>query len=81
MELSLSPATISKLNEMAQRTGRGADELIDEAVEHLAAYNEWLVAKIKPRLEALERGEATVPDEEVVAWLEEREERERRERS
>jgi len=60
---------------------RGADELIDEAVDHLIAYDEWLERKMRPRIEALERGEPTISDDEVRAWLERQNERERQERS
>ena len=67
---------------MARRTGRGVDELIDEAVEHLAAHDEWLENRLKPRMEAVERGEATmVSNEDVRGWLERQQERERQERS
>ena len=69
MELNLTPATEAKLNELAQRTGRGADELIDEAVDHLMAYDEWLAGKLTPRIDALERGEPTISDDEVRDWL------------
>jgi predicted transcriptional regulator len=81
MELNLNPATEAKLNELAQRTGRGADELIDEAVDHLIAYDEWLGRKMRPRIEALERGEPAISDEEVRAWLGRQQERERQEQS
>ena len=81
MELNLDPATEAKLNELAQRTGRGADELVDEAVDHLIAYDEWLERKMEPRIEALERGEPTVSDDKVRSWLERQKERERQERS
>ena len=71
MELNLSPETESKLNELAQRTHRGTDELLQEAVDHLITYNEWFELKVKHSLAAVARGE-TVPDEEVRAWLESR---------
>jgi hypothetical protein len=41
MEMHFKRETETKLNELAQRTHRGADELLEEAVEHLVAYNEW----------------------------------------
>jgi predicted transcriptional regulator len=75
MEVNFKPETETKLNEMAQRTHRGADELLEEAVEHLVAYNEWFERKVKDSQAAVVvRGE-TVPDEEVRAWLEGRERR------
>lgn len=72
MDLHLTPETEAKLNELAQRTRRGTDELLEEAVDHLVAYNEWLERKVRDSLAAAERGE-TVPDAEVRAWLEQRE--------
>ena len=72
MDLYLTPETEAKLNELAVRTHRGTDELLQEAVDHLVTYNEWVEGKVKSSLAAVERGE-TVPDEEVLAWLERRE--------
>jgi predicted transcriptional regulator len=72
MELHLPQQTEAKLNELARRTRRGTDELLEEAVEHLAAYHEWLERKVNDSLTAVERGQ-TVSDEEVHAWLERRE--------
>jgi predicted transcriptional regulator len=74
MDLHLTPETEAKLNELARRTNRGADELVEEAVDRLAAYNEWFEPKVKDSQAAVARGE-TVPDEEVRAWLEVRERR------
>jgi predicted transcriptional regulator len=74
MELHLTPETEAKLNELARRTRRGADELLEEAVDHLVAYNEWFERKVKDSQAAAARGE-TVPDEEVRDWLERRERR------
>ncbi len=72
MELHLTPETEAKLNELARRTHRGTDELLQEAVEHLVTYNDWFERKVQDSVVATERGE-TVPDEEVRAWLEQRE--------
>jgi predicted transcriptional regulator len=66
------PETEAKLNELAQRTHRGTDELLEEAVDHLVAYNEWFEHKVKNSMRAAERGE-TIPDQEVRAWIEQRE--------
>ena len=72
MELHLTPETEARLNELAQRTRRGTDELLEEAVNHLVAYNEWLERKVKDSMAAAEHGE-TVPDAEVRDWLSRRE--------
>jgi len=72
MELHLAPETEAKLNELARRTHRGTDELLAEAVDHLVTYNDWFAHKVSSSIPAVERGD-TVPDEDVRAWLEERE--------
>jgi predicted transcriptional regulator len=72
MELDLTPDTQARLNELAQRTHRGTDELLAEAVDHLVAYNDWLGRKVGDSMVAAGRGE-TVPDEEVRTWLQQRE--------
>ena len=74
MELRLTPETEAKLNELARRTHRDADELLGEAVDCLVAYNEWFESKVRKSMAASEKGQ-TVPDEEVGAWLERRERR------
>jgi predicted transcriptional regulator len=44
------------LNERARRTHRGADELVEEAVDHLVAYNEWFERKVKDSQAAIAPG-------------------------
>ena len=68
----MTPETEAKLNELAQRTHRGTEELLEEAVNHLVAYNEWFENKVRNSIAAAERGEV-VPDEEVRTWVEQRE--------
>ena len=48
MEFHLTAETEARLNDLAQRTHRGTDELLAEAVEHLVTYNEWLERKVTP---------------------------------
>jgi len=72
MELDLTPETQARLNELALRTQRGTDELLEEAVDHLVAYNDWLGRKVGDSVAAAGRCE-TVPDEGVRAWLEQKE--------
>ena len=72
MELHLKQETETKLNELARRTHRGRDELLEEAVEHLVMYHDWFEGKVQGSVATAERGE-TVSDEEVRAWLEKRE--------
>ncbi|MGA8027579.1 MAG: hypothetical protein WB992_10555 [Bryobacteraceae bacterium] len=72
MELHLRPEVEAKLNELAQRTRRGTDELLEEAVDHLVTYTEWFERKVRSSIAAVESGE-TVPDEHVRASLDRRE--------
>ena len=55
-----------------QRTHRGKDELLEDAVNYLVLYNEWFERKVRDSLAVSDRG-ALVPDDDVRAWLEERE--------
>jgi len=71
MQLHLTPETEAKLNELAVRTHRGTDELLEEAVDHLIEWNEWAEKKIRDGMAAIERGEV-VSNEEVRAWIEHR---------
>jgi predicted transcriptional regulator len=72
MELHLTPETEAKLNDLARRTGRGTNELLEEAVDHLVSYNDWFERRVRDSQAAVARGE-TVADEDVRAWLEARE--------
>jgi predicted transcriptional regulator len=72
MELHLTVEAEAKLNQLAQQTHRGKDELLEEAINHPIAYKEWLEKEVKESLAAADRGEI-VSNEEVREWLEERE--------
>lgn len=72
MEFHLKPESRARLNKLAARTHRGTDELLEEAVDHLVAWNEWFERKVSLSVAATERGE-TVADDEVRAWVERRE--------
>ena len=41
MEVHLTPDQETLLNELATTTGRGTDDLVQEAVDRLLAYNRW----------------------------------------
>jgi len=74
MEVSLRPETEAKLNDLAERTHRGTDELLQEAVDHLLAYEAWYEEQIDEAEAAIARGE-TFSHEQVRAWLEARQRR------
>ena len=74
MALHLTPESEAKLEDLARRTRRGANELLEEAVDQLVQYNEWFEGKVKKSMASADGGQ-TVPDEEVAAWLERRERR------
>jgi predicted transcriptional regulator len=71
MELQLNAETEAKLNELAFRTHRGTDELVQEAIDHLVTYNAWFEQKVNRSIAAVECGR-TVPDEDVRTWIEQR---------
>lgn len=62
--------------QLAERTHRSKDEALEDALNQALAYNDWFEKKVKEGLAAIDRGEL-VPDEDVLAWIEEREQRER----
>ena len=76
MATTLKPEMEAKLTQLAERTHRSKDEVLEEVLDQALAYNEWFDAKVKEGLAAVERGEL-IPDEQVLTWIEERERRER----
>ena len=74
MELNLTPETEAKLSDLAQRTHRDTAELLEEAVNYLVLYNDWLEHRVKDSLSAAGRGEV-VFDADVQSWIERRERR------
>ena len=76
MATTLNPEMEAKLSQLAERTHRSKDEALEEALNQALAYNDWFETKVKEGLAAVERGEV-VPDEDVLAWIEEGEQRER----
>jgi predicted transcriptional regulator len=74
MELDLTPETEAKLNDLARRTNKATKELLEEAVDYLVSYNDWFERKVRNSMAATQEHQ-TVPNEEVGAWLEQRERR------
>ena len=69
MEVHLPDTQESQLNELSARTGRGTDELVQEAVARLLAHNEWFKAQVQVGIDQIERGEF-IDEEEMDARVE-----------
>jgi predicted transcriptional regulator len=69
MEVHLTPQQETRLNELATTTGRGTDELVQEAVDRLLAYDAWFKEQVRVGLDQINRGEF-VEDEEVRGRIE-----------
>jgi len=82
MEVHLAPEVEKKLNDLAQQSGRGTDELLQDA---LAGYLDELVRTrdmLDSRYDDLKSGKVKLIDgEEVFARLKARTEAERKRRS
>lgn len=68
MEVHLTPDQLEQLNELASSTGRRADELVQEAIDNLIAYNKWFRKEVETGLAQVRQGEL-VEDEEVRARI------------
>ena len=69
MEVSLPQNQESQLNELSLRTGRGTDELVQEAVARLLAHNEWFKQQVQVGVDQIARGEF-IEEEEMDARVE-----------
>jgi predicted transcriptional regulator len=63
MEVSLPQIQESQLNELALKTGRGTDDLVQEAVARLLAHNEWFRQQVQLGIDQIARGEFIEEDE------------------
>ena len=63
MEAHLSRQQESRLNDLAARTGRGTDELVQEAIARLLAHNEWFKQQVEVGIDQIARGEFIEQDE------------------
>lgn len=69
MEVHLHQNQEIQLNELATQTGRGTDELMQEAVAKLLAHNEWFKAQVQTGIDQIARGEF-IEEEEMDARVE-----------
>ena len=68
MEIHLSHSQEVQLSELAAKTGRGTDELVQEAVAKLLSYNEWFKQQVQIGMDQIERGEF-IEEEEMDARI------------
>ena len=69
MEVHLLQAQESQLHELAVRTGRGTDELVQEAIARLLAHNDWFKQQVQIGMDQIARGEF-IEEEEMDARVE-----------
>lgn len=63
MEVQLPLNQETQLNELAARTGRGTDDLVQEAISRLLAHDEWFKAQVQIGIDQIKRGEFIEEDE------------------
>jgi predicted transcriptional regulator len=69
MEVHLPQNQEAQLNELAAQTGRGTDELMQEAVAKLLAHNEWFKMQVQIGIDQIARGEF-IEEEEMDVRVE-----------
>ena len=69
MEVHLPQNQESQLNDLAVRTGRGTDELVQEAVARLLAHDEWFKEQVQVGIDQIKRDEF-IEEEEMDARVE-----------
>ena len=69
MEVHLPQNQEAQLNELAAKTGRGTDDLVQEAVARLLAHDEWFKEQVQVGIDQINRGEFT-EEEEMDARVE-----------
>jgi predicted transcriptional regulator len=57
MNVEIPQSQIEQLNALAAQTGKGTDELVQEAVSKLLAYNEWFKAQVQIGVDQILQGE------------------------
>jgi predicted transcriptional regulator len=59
----------AQLNELAAKTGRGTDDLVQEAVARLLAHDEWFKEQVQVGIDQINGGEF-IEEEEMDARVE-----------
>jgi len=68
MEVHLPQIQATRLNGLAVRTGRGTDDLVQEAVDRLLAHTEWMREQVQVGIDQIARGEF-LEEEEMEARI------------
>jgi predicted transcriptional regulator len=68
MEGHLPQNQEAQLNELAVKTGRGTDGLVQEAVAKLLSHNEWFKQQVQIGIDQMARGEF-IEEEEMDARM------------
>jgi predicted transcriptional regulator len=69
MEVRFTEVQQARLKELAAKTGRGADELVQEAVDRMLAYNQWFTEQVQEGMDQIASGEF-IEEEAMDARLE-----------
>jgi predicted transcriptional regulator len=69
MELHLPQQQQAQLNELAESTGRMAEDLVREAVAKLLAHNEWFKQQVQIGVDQIGRG-GFIEEDEMDARIE-----------
>ena len=69
MEVHLPQNQEAQLNDLAAQTGRGTDDLVQEAVARMLAHNDWFKAQVQIGIDQIARGEF-IEEEEMDARVE-----------
>jgi predicted transcriptional regulator len=69
MEVHLPQNQESQLNDLAARTGRRTDDLVQEAVARMLTHNDWFKAQVQVGIDQIARGEF-IEKEEMDARVE-----------
>jgi predicted transcriptional regulator len=65
MEVHLSPDKQVRLQEIGNRVGKNAEQMVEEAVDRMLEYDERLVAAVEAGRASAQRGELLEHDEVV----------------
>ena len=66
MEVHLPQSQEAQLKDLSAQTGRGTDDLVQEAVARLLAHNDWFKAQVQIGIDQIARGEF-IEEEEMDA--------------